>query len=88
MVKAWRYTDGMSNSANTYSTVHVHDMKNFKVKFTPVNSGGVYVAIYFGYTANLTIFFNTEQDAKEFASQMWLSWTDHDFRFVEGVAGA
>lgn len=80
----------MTNTA-TIQSIHVRDMKDFGVEFTQLRPTEEITVFRMGFGNNtFSIFFQTEEEARTFATEIWLAWADHMMKLVdaEAVTGA
>lgn len=83
MATTCSYNDGMKNSATITASAHISDITNIKVQFDKLtHTGGTVFRIVCGYTPIVTLFFENDEDAKTFATETWLRWTDYDLGVI------
>ena len=70
------------NQTSTNTSVWISDMGKIKIEFHSLSSGSTVMNIVNGVSPIVTLFFASAEDAKTFATETWLAWTDYDFGVI------
>jgi len=80
----------MTNTA-TIQSIHIRNMKDFSVTFTQLRPTEEITVFRMGLGNNdFSIFFQTHEEARTFATEIWLAWADFMMKLAdaEAVTGA
>ena len=70
------------NETLTSTNVWFGDMSKVKIEFHSLSSGATVMNVKNNFSTIVTFFFASNEDAKTFATETWLAWTDYDFGVI------